>query len=86
MGNEDFVTCGFDKQAIYWKINNASQLIFNGYHNYSVDAIRSLTNETFISGSQDGGIALWSIRKRKPLCENSNLHSGNWITALVNFF
>ena len=85
MNNEDFVTCGFDKQAIYWKINNSSQLIFASHHQYSIDAIRSLTNETFITGSQDTGIALWSIRKKKPTCEIYSEHGeNNWITALVN--
>lgn len=78
------MTCGFDKQAIYWKINSSTQLIFSQYHQYSIDAIRSLTNETFITGSQDTRIALWSIKKKKPICEMFDAHgNNNWITSIV---
>lgn len=75
------MTGGFDKQAIYWKINNASQLIFSGYHDYSVDCVKALTNESFITGGQDSSIALWTIKKKKPLFNLQNLHDNHWINC-----
>lgn len=86
MNISDFVTCGFDKHAIYWKIDKASQLIFQGHHNYSVDCIKSLSNETFVTGGQDSTLALWSMKRKKPIFEMQNLHDGNWLTCLVICF
>lgn len=50
IGDEDFVTCGFDRQAIYWKIEDETQLVFNG-HDLAMDCIKSYNLNNFITGS-----------------------------------
>jgi len=42
-----------------------------------------MTTETFLSGSADGNIGLWNIKKRKPLNSINGAHNNKWITALV---
>ena len=49
----NMISCGFDRQAIYWKLEEESQLIFQGGE-YSLDAIKAITSRNFITGSQDG--------------------------------
>lgn len=50
---------------------------------YSLDCIASITNDTFLTGSQDNTISLWHTKKKKPLCSVSLCHEDNWITSLV---
>ena len=77
------MTCGFDKQAIYWKIGTASQLIFHGYHNYSIDCVKAMTNDSFITGGQDGNLAMWNMKRKKPIFDMQQVHNGEWVTCLV---
>lgn len=44
---------GRDNTLRFWKITEESQLIFNG-HNGSIDTVRLINEEHFVSGGDDG--------------------------------
>lgn len=87
---------GRDNSIRIWKVLEESQLIFNG-HSGSVDCVRLINEEHFISGSDDGSIALWSVMKKKPMQVVRNAHPGpdgtaeggqtkeNWISSVAAF-
>jgi ribosomal RNA-processing protein 9 len=57
-------------------------MIFSG-HDYSIDCIKSINDSHFFTGSQDGNVALWNLKKKKPVATLRNPQGGKWITALV---
>lgn len=82
---------GMDNSIRLWKIPEESQLIFNG-HTGSIDAVSYINEQHFISGGDDGQICIWSIMKKKPLCNVKDAHGINekngqpfWITAVAAF-
>ncbi|EAR93107.2 U3 small nucleolar RNA-interacting protein (macronuclear) [Tetrahymena thermophila SB210] len=85
MSANNFISCGFDRQVIIWKTEHQSQLIYGG-HDYSIDVVKAVDAEHFITGSQDGSIALWSIKKKKPIFIMHKAHGGSWITALGHLY
>ena len=71
-----------------WKIVEESQLVFQGGHFGSIDCIRHINQEHFISGADDGSVCLWSNKKKKPLVTYRNAHlkqqsSSSWITSVA---
>ena len=65
-----------------------SQLVFNGGHKGSVDAVRFINEETFLSCGDDGSLCVWSASKKRPIAElklahGSSTGSANWITAIA---
>ncbi|GBP77258.1 U3 small nucleolar RNA-interacting protein 2 [Eumeta japonica] len=78
---------GRDSTVRIWKIVEESQLIFNGPPG-SLDEVRLLDEEHFVSGSDNGAICLWSVLKKKPLCTVPEAHGieddvPRWITSLA---
>lgn len=72
---ERCVTCGArDRSVRMWKIVEESQLVFNGTHFDSIDCISMLNEEFFLTGSNDGTLAMWCINKKKPLSTIKNAH------------
>lgn len=100
-GHQDSITSidsGYKERAItsggqdisirLWKIPEESQLIYNG-NSGSIDMVRLINEENFVSGGDDGQICIWSISKKKPLCTVKAAHgldpSNNqpyWISAV----
>ncbi|XP_058790243.1 U3 small nucleolar RNA-interacting protein 2 isoform X2 [Phymastichus coffea] len=84
---------GFDGTVRIWKIAEESQLIFNG-HGSSIDMVKFINDENFISGGDDGQLCIWGALKKKPLCCILEAHGKDeenglpmWIssvTALLN--
>lgn len=79
---------GCDRTVRVWKVQEESQLIFNGHQN-SIDSVKRLDQQHFVSCGDDGEICVWGILKKKPLCVISNAHGvnasnnqPNWITAV----
>ncbi|ORY72024.1 WD40-repeat-containing domain protein [Pseudomassariella vexata] len=72
-----------DRTARLWKVAEETQLVFRGgtvdkkhkpdldprsmAHEGSMDRIAMIDEELFVTGSDNGSIALWSIQKKKPL-------------------
>lgn len=78
---------GRDSTVRIWKIAEESQLIFNGPVG-SLDEVKLLDEEHFISGSDNGSLCLWSLMKKKPLCVIAEAHGSEnavprWITSLA---
>lgn len=78
---------GRDTSIRIWKIVEESQLIFNGSQG-SLDEVKLLDEEHFVSGSDNGTIGLWSVLKKKPLYSVPEAHGSDnevprWITSLA---
>ncbi|XP_013199289.1 U3 small nucleolar RNA-interacting protein 2 [Amyelois transitella] len=78
---------GRDSSVRIWKIVEESQLIFNGPVG-SLDEVKLLDEEHFVSGSDNGSLCLWGVMKKKPLCVVPEAHGKEnevprWITSLA---
>ncbi|XP_061377285.1 U3 small nucleolar RNA-interacting protein 2-like [Danaus plexippus] len=78
---------GRDTSVRIWKIVEESQLIFNGPEG-SLDVVKLLDEEHFVSGSDNGSLCLWSALKKKPLCTVPEAHGQEnnvprWIVSLA---
>lgn len=78
---------GRDNTVRIWKIAEESQLIFNGPIG-SLDVVKLLDEEHFVSGSDNGSLCVWSVLKKKPLCSITEAHGSEngvprWITSLA---
>lgn len=88
LSRERAITAGSrDTTVRIWKIVEESQLIFNGPIG-SLDEVRLLDEEHFVSGSDNGSICVWSVLKKKPLCVVPEAHGienevPRWITSLA---
>jgi ribosomal RNA-processing protein 9 len=52
--------------------------------------VGQLTEDSFVTGGQDGGICLWKEAAKKPVCSVTAAHgldgfSPRWITSLATF-
>ncbi|XP_006620835.1 U3 small nucleolar RNA-interacting protein 2 isoform X2 [Apis dorsata] len=80
---------GFDGTIRIWKIVEESQLIFNG-HGSSIDTVKLINEEHFLSCGADGQLCVWGCLKKKPLCSVLDAHgrdkSNNqpmWISSIA---
>jgi ribosomal RNA-processing protein 9 len=106
LSKERCVTVGArDRTLRLWKIVEETQLIFRGASgtqnpdkmtdetirtDESLDGVAMLDEEHFVTGSQAGAIALWSVNKKKPLFRVAEAHgmdaeSGTprWVTSIA---
>ena len=81
--DDRILTAGRDKTVRLWKIKEEAQLLFQGGHTMSVDAVAKLSAKRYFTGSQDGAVALWTTEKKKPVHISQGAHSGQWITAVA---
>uniref|UniRef100_A0A1B6MCJ0 Uncharacterized protein n=1 Tax=Graphocephala atropunctata TaxID=36148 RepID=A0A1B6MCJ0_9HEMI len=79
---------GTDNTLRVWKVQEESQLIFNG-HQKSIDRVRRLDQQHFLSCGDDGQICIWGVLKKKPLSIVHGAHGidvsnnqPNWITSI----
>ncbi|KAG6450292.1 U3 small nucleolar RNA-interacting protein 2 [Manduca sexta] len=78
---------GRDNTVRIWKIVEESQLIFNGPVG-SLDEVKLLDEEHFVSGSDNGSLCVWSVMKKKPLSTVQEAHGSEngvprWITSIA---
>jgi ribosomal RNA-processing protein 9 len=67
---ETCVTGGRDRSARLWKFADDKQLVFRGATSATaVECVRQLSDDTFVSGDDDGRLAIWSLLKKKPAME-----------------
>eukprot|EP00249_Psilotum_nudum_P017521 c26370_g1_i1 orf=79-1659(+) len=71
---ERVLSAGRDRTLRLWKIPDETQLVFRG-HAASMDCCCFVTNSDFLSGSDDGCVALWSMLKKKPVFVVKNAHN-----------
>lgn len=80
---------GFDGTVRIWKIVEESQLIFNG-HGGSIDCVKLINEENFLSCGADGQLCVWGCLKKKPLCSVGCAHGKDetndqpmWISSIA---
>lgn len=82
---------GSDSTIRIWKINEESQLVYNGHTGHNIDSVKLINDENFLSCGDDGALCVWSAMKKKPLCTVSLAHGSsvggngeaNWISAIA---
>lgn len=82
---------GRDGTIRLWKIPEESQLIFTGTPGASIDVVRMINEQHFVTGSDNGAISLWGLLKKKPLVTVQQAHGMQdesnpyWITSITVF-
>jgi len=76
-----------DASARIWKIPEESQLVFHGSQ-HSLDCVKLLDEQHFVTADDNGSISLWGVLKKKPLTTYAITHgmgssAPNWVTALA---
>jgi ribosomal RNA-processing protein 9 len=85
---------GRDNSIRVWKIVEESQLVYNGHYNGSIDAVKLINEENFLSAGDDGVISTWNVNRKKPLFSVKNAHGSEktpdglgenprWISAIA---
>ncbi len=75
------LSCGLDRQVIFWKINEDSELVYKN-EKHTTDTINVINNQYFITGSSDNCIDLWIMNKKRPIFTMDNLHANNsWVLS-----
>ncbi|XP_059471794.1 U3 small nucleolar RNA-interacting protein 2 [Neocloeon triangulifer] len=81
---------GRDNSLRIWKIVEESQLIYNG-HKGSIDSVKLINEENFLSCGDDGMLCLWGSMKKKPLEVVENAHGVDsendqprWISSIAS--
>jgi ribosomal RNA-processing protein 9 len=92
LNQERALSVGSDRTLRLWKVVDETQLIFRG-HEASIDCVSMTNEEIFVSGSQDGAVAVWSVRKKKPIASRPRAHGlggcdvanslDNWISSVA---
>ena len=59
------VSAGVDRTLRVWRTRADTQLVFRGQM-AAIDCVDIVKDDVFVSGGQDGALALWSTRKKKP--------------------
>ncbi|EAL60740.1 hypothetical protein DDB_G0293412 [Dictyostelium discoideum AX4] len=76
LSRERCISVSTDKTVRVWKIPEESQLIFRG-HTHSVDCCVLVAEDKFLTGSQEGSIALWNVNKKNATFIKNNAHPVN---------
>ena len=59
-------------------------MIFNG-HGGTIDTVKLINEENFLSGGDDGELSVWGCLKKKPLCSFPEAHGKNTENGLPNW-
>lgn len=82
------ISASADRSVRLWKVADDSHLVFQS-HVSNVDTVQVLTHDSFLSGGQDGTIALWRESQKKPQAVAKQAHgidrygNANWICSLA---
>jgi ribosomal RNA-processing protein 9 len=76
------ISCGLDRQVIFWKINEDSELLYKNPE-HSTDTINVINNHFFVTGSHsDNCLDLWLMNKKKPIFTLPNCHKNDsWLLS-----
>lgn len=79
---------GADGTLRIWKIVEESQLVYN-VHSGSIDCVKYVNEEVFLSCSDNGSLNVWNVGKKKPIAEYKLAHGksstgeANWISSIA---
>lgn len=84
---ERALSCGRDGTLRLYKIVEGSQLVFKQARTPSIDAVAMMNEQRFVSGGDDGSIALWHVNKKRPVAtiqcgHGSGTGSDAWISSV----
>ncbi|KAG6515818.1 hypothetical protein ZIOFF_026249 [Zingiber officinale] len=71
---ERLLTVGRDRTMRLWKVPEESQLVFRAPAS-SLECCCFINDSEFLSGSDDGSIELWSLKRKKPTHLIKNAHA-----------
>ena len=72
---ERVVTVGRDRTCRFWKVAEDSQLIFRpSPGGGQLESVAFTSADTWITGADDGTVALWSTTKKRSVMEWKNVH------------
>lgn len=71
-----------DHTLRYWKVVEESQLVFQAGRS-NLECVAMLTENNFVTGSQDGTLSLWDVSRKKPTASVRDAHGpGTWICSV----
>ena len=79
------ISCGLDRQVIFWKINEDSELLYrNTEHN--TDTLNVINQHFFVTGSHsDNCLDMWIMNKKRPIFTLNNCHANNsWLLSTAS--
>lgn len=77
-------TGGMENVVRVWKIQEETQLMFNGTGG-SIDTVKKIDSAHFVTGGDSGAVNIWGTLKKKPLCSVNNAHGVNTINDQPNW-
>ena len=92
------VTCGRDRSVRVWKLVDESHMLLKCPQGVgeggagrglvmggSLDCVAMLSEESYVTGGEDGMLALWNVNKKKPVAIVPNAHggAGHWISSVA---
>jgi ribosomal RNA-processing protein 9 len=83
------VSASSDRTLRVWKVSDESHLVLRG-HKGSIDAVKMMTDDTYLSGGQDGSLNLWKDTQKKPVAFAHMAHgqemvgSARWIVSIAS--
>jgi ribosomal RNA-processing protein 9 len=79
------MSCGLDRQVIFWKINEDSELLYKS-PDHSTDTLNVVNQHFFVTGSHsDNCLDLWIMNKKKPIFSLKDCHRDNtWLLSTAN--
>lgn len=83
------VSSSSDRTVRLWKVAEESHLVFRG-HKSNVDCVQILSEDTVVSGCQDGTLSLWKDTLKHPVTSVPHAHgvdsysgNGHWISSIA---
>jgi ribosomal RNA-processing protein 9 len=71
------ISCGLDRQVIFWKINEDSELLYRNPDHFT-DSVNVINNHYFVTTSTtDNCMDLWIMNKKKPVGSILDCHQPN---------
>ncbi|XP_075497557.1 U3 snoRNP-associated protein-like EMB2271 [Primulina tabacum] len=80
---ERVLTVGRDRTMHLWKVPEESQLIFRASAS-SLECCCFISNDEFLSGSDDGSIEHWNVLRKKPVHIVKNAHTSSTVPSYEN--
>mmetsp|Transcript_19416 Transcript_19416/g.29825 ORF Transcript_19416/g.29825 Transcript_19416/m.29825 type:complete len:131 (+) Transcript_19416:565-957(+) len=79
------MSCGLDRQVIFWKINEDSELLYRN-HEHHTDTLNVVNNHFFMTGSHtDNCLDLWIMNKKRPIFTLADCHRPNsWLLSTAS--
>eukprot|EP00948_MAST-09A_sp_MAST-9A-sp1_P001872 g1872.t1 len=79
--NAQPITVGLDRTVRLWKVQQESQLVYRYEDNF--ECCCQISPTRFVTGSSDGTLALWDVKKKRPLWRKDMAHATTTTTSSI---